>query len=63
MRAVVYTPAGTLEVEDRPEPEAGPDDVVVAVERCGICGSDLHLRGSSFLPPGAVMGQIGRAHV
>ena len=25
-----------------PEPVVGPDDVVVAVKACGICGSDLH---------------------
>ena len=47
---------GTLEVVDKPEPEAGPGDVVLAVERCGICGSDLHLKSAGLLPPGAVMG-------
>jgi 2-desacetyl-2-hydroxyethyl bacteriochlorophyllide A dehydrogenase len=38
-------------------PEAGPEDVVVAVRACGICGSDLHtyLHGS-FVQPGQVMG-------
>src|SRR5688500_7861092 len=56
MRAVAYTAGGTLEVVDKPEPEAGPGDVLVAVERCGICGSDLHLKSSGMLPPGAVMG-------
>src|SRR2546423_9859921 len=56
MRAVAYTAGGTLEVVDKPEPEPGPEDVIVAVERCGICGSDLHLRRSGMLPPGAVMG-------
>ena len=35
---------------------AGPDDVVVAVERCGICGSHLHLGASDLLPLGAVIG-------
>src|SRR5436309_4423152 len=56
MRAVAMTPDGTLEVVDKPEPEAGPGEVVVAVERCGICGSDLHIKSSGMLPPGAVMG-------
>jgi threonine dehydrogenase-like Zn-dependent dehydrogenase len=56
MRAAVLTPAGTLEVQDRPDPTAGPGQVVVQVERCGICGSDLHLRDSGFVPAGAVMG-------
>lgn len=56
MRAVAFTPDGTLEVVDKPEPTPGPLDVIVAVERCGICGSDLHLKQARLLPPGAVMG-------
>ena len=56
MRAVAFTADGTLEVVDRPEPTPGPLDVVVQVERCGICGSDLHLKQARLLPPGAVMG-------
>jgi threonine dehydrogenase-like Zn-dependent dehydrogenase len=56
MRAVAVQPDGTLAVVDKPEPTPGPGEVVVSVERCGICGSDLHLRNSGFIPPGAVMG-------
>lgn len=56
MRAAVVTPHGRLEVVDRPDPVAGPGEVVVAVDRCGICGSDLHLRASGLLPAGAVLG-------
>ena len=56
MKAVAYTAEGGLEVVDRPEPEPGPADVIIDVERCGICGSDLHMRRSGMLPPGAVMG-------
>ena len=55
MRAVAYVD-GALQVVDKPDPSPGPDEVVVAVERCGICGSDLHLHRSGMLPPGAVMG-------
>jgi 2-desacetyl-2-hydroxyethyl bacteriochlorophyllide A dehydrogenase len=46
-----------VQVEEVAEPEAGPDDVVVEVSACGICGSDLHtyLHGS-FVEPGQVMG-------
>jgi 2-desacetyl-2-hydroxyethyl bacteriochlorophyllide A dehydrogenase len=32
-----------LTIEDLPDPEPGPQDVVVRVEACGICASDLHL--------------------
>lgn len=56
MRAVTVLPGGALGVVDKPEPSAGEGEVVVAVERCGICGSDLHLRSSGLIGPGAVMG-------
>jgi threonine dehydrogenase-like Zn-dependent dehydrogenase len=56
MRAVAITPDGKLETVDKPDPTPGPHDVIVAVERCGICGSDLHLKHARLLPPGAVMG-------
>ncbi len=32
----------TFTWEDLPEPEPAPDEVVVAVRRCGVCGSDTH---------------------
>jgi len=31
-----------LELQDVPEPEIGPEEVLVAVNACGICGSDVH---------------------
>jgi len=43
MKAAVYPGAGKpLVLEDLPDPEPGPDDVVIAMRRCGICGTDLH---------------------
>ena len=56
MRAVALTAAGSLEVIDKPDPVPGVGEVVLEVGRCGICGSDLHLKDSGFLPPGTVMG-------
>ncbi|HEY6470725.1 MAG TPA: alcohol dehydrogenase catalytic domain-containing protein [Candidatus Dormibacteraeota bacterium] len=41
MRAVKLLDAHVLEVEDLPEPEAVPGEVVLQVDGCGICGSDL----------------------
>lgn len=41
MRALVYTDTGRLELEERPEPVPGPDEVIVDVGLVGICGSDL----------------------
>lgn len=43
MRAVVCLNA-ELEVVDLPEPEPAAGQVRLTVERCGICGSDLHAR-------------------
>jgi L-idonate 5-dehydrogenase len=41
MRAVVVHGAGDLRVEERPDPVAGPGEVVVAMEWGGVCGSDI----------------------
>lgn len=43
MRAVTLT-QGRLEVADLPVPEPGAGQLLLKVERCGICGSDLHCR-------------------
>lgn len=45
-----------LRVEERADPRPRPGQVVVAVERCGICGSDRHFLEAHALPPGAVPG-------
>lgn len=42
MRAVVIHAAKDLRIEDRPPEAPGPGEVLVRVERGGICGSDLH---------------------
>ncbi len=31
-----------LEVGDWPDPQPGPRDVVIEVQACGVCGSDMH---------------------
>lgn len=41
MHAVVVHAAGDLRVDDIPEPRCGPDQVLVAMEWGGICGSDV----------------------
>jgi 2-desacetyl-2-hydroxyethyl bacteriochlorophyllide A dehydrogenase len=44
-------PGQAIEIQDLPEPSPGPQDVVVKVEACGICASDLHfIRGEMPLP-------------
>jgi 2-desacetyl-2-hydroxyethyl bacteriochlorophyllide A dehydrogenase len=42
MPAVVLTTERTIALEERQRPTLRPDQVIVEVELCGICGSDLH---------------------
>ncbi|WP_405595612.1 zinc-binding dehydrogenase [Streptomyces sp. NBC_01092] len=41
MRAFVLTGPGAYEVQDLPAPVAAPGEVVVDVERVGVCGTDV----------------------
>jgi threonine dehydrogenase-like Zn-dependent dehydrogenase len=43
MRAFVITGPGRAEVRDVPRQEPGPGEVVVDVERAGVCGTDVEL--------------------
>jgi L-iditol 2-dehydrogenase len=57
MAAAVYQSPGVLTVEERKVPQPGPDQLVVRVHACGICGSDIHqLRDGWGFTPGAVAG-------
>ncbi len=42
MRALVYTGPNTLEMATVPDPTPNDGEAIVAVEACGICGSDMH---------------------
>ncbi|QYC43256.1 L-threonine 3-dehydrogenase [Nonomuraea coxensis DSM 45129] len=43
MRALIFTAPGQAEVQDVEPPEAAPGEVVVDVERAGVCGTDVEL--------------------
>ena len=43
IRAAVMTAPGALEVRVLPRPEIGPDELLLKIERTGICGSDKHM--------------------
>jgi L-iditol 2-dehydrogenase len=43
MRALAYRGPGRLVLEDRPEPRAGDGEVVLRVDACTICGTDLRI--------------------
>ncbi len=54
MKALVLEEYNKLVYKDVPDPHIGPDEVLVRVKACGICGSDVHgLDGSTGrrIPP------------
>lgn len=58
MRAAVYHPKKSpiLSIEEIPIPEISPNDLLLKVSHCGICGSDLHVANELLAPEGTVFG-------
>jgi 2-desacetyl-2-hydroxyethyl bacteriochlorophyllide A dehydrogenase len=52
MRGAVFHAHHDIRVEDIPVPQPGPNQALIGIEWCGICGSDLHeyLIGPVVLP-------------
>lgn len=42
MKAMLLSDYKHLEIVDIPKPTIGPDELLVQVKACGICGSDIH---------------------
>src|ERR1700727_238055 len=42
MKALLLKNYKDLELVEFPTPEVGPNDVLIRVKACGICGSDVH---------------------
>jgi threonine dehydrogenase-like Zn-dependent dehydrogenase len=54
MKAAVYPGHGKpVVIADLPDPEPGPDDVLIKVHRCGICGTDLTMTKGEMWDYGA----------
>jgi threonine 3-dehydrogenase len=60
----LYKPAAVagLELVERPEPSAGPDEVKIRVLRTGICGTDLHIESWDAWAAGAVNAPLIPGH-
>jgi len=43
MRAVLIDAPNVIHLENLPDPTPLPDELVIRVEACGICGTDLHI--------------------
>lgn len=40
---VLSSPGGSLQFEERPDPRPGPGDLLIRVEACGVCRTDVHI--------------------
>jgi threonine dehydrogenase-like Zn-dependent dehydrogenase len=66
MKAAVFVGAGKpLEIQDVPDPTPGENEVVLKIEYCGICGTDLHFtEGHDYtFPSGFIAGHESGATV
>ena len=66
MQAAVFRGPGDLRVEQVPVPETGPGEMLVRVEACGVCGTDIKKIQKGLLPPPRIFGheiagQVARA--
>src|SRR5437588_8721318 len=56
MRAAVYTGQSTVSVESVPTPAIGPGELLIRVESCGICHTDLKKIEYNVLTPPPIFG-------
>ncbi len=56
MRAAVYRGSIRLELEDLPRPVPGPGEMVVRIDVCGVCGTDVKKIDKGLVPPPRVFG-------
>jgi 2-desacetyl-2-hydroxyethyl bacteriochlorophyllide A dehydrogenase len=50
MRAIVLDRPGSWRVAEVPDPTPGEGQIVVKVDACGICGTDIHIMDGEFPP-------------
>lgn len=57
MKVAVYYGPRDIRVENFYIPEVGPNDILLKVNACGICGSDVHSYGTGlYIEKGQIMG-------
>ncbi|HWQ53255.1 MAG TPA: zinc-dependent dehydrogenase [Bryobacteraceae bacterium] len=56
MHAAVYKGKSVVEVEEVPTPSIGAGEILVRVEACGICNTDLKKIEHDLLPPPRIFG-------
>ncbi len=50
MRAIVLDRPGSFRVAEVPDPAPGEGQIVVKVDACGVCGTDIHIVDGEFPP-------------
>ena len=56
MKAAYYQARRELDVREAPDPEPGPNEILVRVAACGICGTDQHIYEGDFFPSYPLIG-------
>ncbi len=60
MKAAVFYGKHDIKVEEVPMPQVGERDVLIKVEACGICGTDVHIyegdKGAAACTPPTILG-------
>lgn len=60
MKSAVFYGKHDLRVENHELPNVGPEDVMIQVKACGVCGTDVHIfegdKGAAEVTPPAILG-------
>ena len=60
MKAAVFYGKHDVRIEERPMPQVGPEEVLIQVKACGVCGTDVHIyqgdSGAAEVPAGTILG-------
>ena len=56
MHAAVYTGSSTIAIQEIPTPSVGSGELLIQVESCGICHTDLKKIEYNLLPPPRIFG-------
>jgi L-iditol 2-dehydrogenase len=56
MRAAVYRGSSVVSVDEVPTPQIGPGEILIRVEACGVCHTDLKKIEYDLLPPPRIFG-------
>ena len=60
MKSAVFYGKHEVRIEERPMPETGPEEVLIQVKACGVCGTDVHIyegdKGAAEVTPPTILG-------